>query len=146
VGKHVDHVHESEILDLHVLAEESLFQAAPLANFTLPANNGFLDYRALLYAGTRQNRAVNQLNTALNVAIFADDHVRANLSACLNCSSFVDNGVTLALLAELSLALDVPRLSNQVVSGLTNVHPESFKLELEDFAITRHLREDFTLN
>jgi len=96
--------------------------------------------------GAAHNRGVDNLNTTFNYTTFADDNVGANLSSILYYGSLVNNSVVFAFFAELSLSHDVSSLADQVVSRLTNVHPESLKLELENFTITRHLGENFALN
>lgn len=155
--KHTCAVAVDFVADGHVVAQDGhVLHARPSADSAVPADNCALHPCVLLdLAVLKQHRAL-QAHTLADLNIRSNDHVGSNLAVLANLCRRVDHNVTTVdvrlaggckeLAALLGKRREVETCAGKEVLGLTDIHPETFKVEAVELTVLDDRRESLLLD
>jgi len=157
VRKHTGAVAVDFVADGHVVAQDGdVLHARPPADSAVPADNCALHPSVLLDLAVLKQHGALQADTLTNLNIGSNDHVGSNLAVLANLCRRVDHDITTIdvglagrceeLAALLGERRKVKACSGEEVLGLTDVHPETFKIEAVELTVLDNRRESLLLD
>lgn len=157
MGEHTCAVAVDFVADGDIVAQYGdILHARPSADGAVPADDCALHPCVLLDLAVLKQHGALQAHTFANFNIRSNDHVGSNLAVLANLRRRVDHDVTtidvwLASGCEEFAALlgkgrEVETSSREEILGLTDIHPETFKVEAVELAILDDRREGLLLD